>query len=293
MQPFPFHVITTPALSKTTPPHILGHANPFALASNLWQHRELIAQFTVREVEGRYRGSLLGVLWSFASPMLMLAIYTFVFGLVFRSRWQSAHAESLGEFALVAFSGLIAFNLFSECVSRAAGLIVAVPNYVKKVVFPLEILPVSTLGSALFHALVSLTVLFCAMLVTGVHFSPTLLLLPAVALPLVLLTLGLTWFLAGFGVFVRDIQHLVALVLQILFFSTPIFYALEMVPEPFRKVVTVNPLTPVVENFRRVILWGLPPRWLELVAWTLAGAIVLILGYAWFMRTKKAFADVI
>jgi lipopolysaccharide transport system permease protein len=252
----------------------------------------LIAQFTVREVEGRYRGSFLGVLWSFANPLLMLTTYTLVFGVIFRSRWKDS-TQNLGEFASVVFCGLIAFNLFSECVSRAPGLIVAVPGYVKKVVFPLEVLPISVLGSALFHSVVSLVVLFAGLVLATQRLPVTLLLLPIVAVPLVFLSLGVSWFLAGLGVFMRDIQHLAVLLLQILLFATPIFYSLEIVPEPLKTVVQMNPLTPAVENFRKVILWGTEPAWTELAAWTVVSGSVLLLGYAWFMRTKRAFADVV
>jgi len=272
---------------------ILQQLNPLAFILNLWNHRDLIAQFAVRDVQGRYRGSLLGLAWSFANPMLMLVTYTFVFGIVFRSRWRGSNPENLGEVALIVFSGLIAFNIFSECVGRASGLIVAVPNYVKKVVFPLEVLAVSSLGSALFHCLVSLTVLIVGMLLSLGKLPPTLALLPLTAMPLIFLTLGLTWFLSGLGVFVRDLEHLVALALQILFFGTPIFYSLEIVPGPLKALVKLNPLTTLVENFRRVTLWGLTPEWSELGIWWLASGVIMLLGYAWFMTTKRAFADVI
>jgi lipopolysaccharide transport system permease protein len=253
----------------------------------------LIAQFAVREVQGRYRGSFLGVLWSFASPLLMLAIYTLVFGVVLRSRWRASNPEGLGEFALLVFAGLIAFNLFNECIGRATGLIVAVPNFVKKVVFPLEILAVSALGSALFHLMVSVGALLAGMLVGLGRVPVTLLLLPLTAVPLLFMTLGLTWFLSGLGVFVRDLQHLVALGLQILFFATPIFYSLEIVPRPWQTLLRLNPLTPAVENFRRVIFWGVAPQWSGLAISTLVSGAILMLGYAWFMKTKRGFADVI
>ncbi len=292
-QRFPQDVITTQALSRPQSSGILQHLNPLALVLNLWQHRELIVQFAVREVQGRYRGSFLGLIWSFVSPLFMLATYTLVFGVVFRSPWRGSTPENLKEVALIIFAGLIAFNLFSECIGRAAGLIVAVPNYVKKVVFPLEVLAVSVLGSAVFHSLVSVAVLIAGMLLSLGRLPVTLALLPLAAMPLLFLTLGLTWFLCGLGVFVRDLQHLVALALQILFFSTPVFYSLEIVPEPLRTVVKFNPLTPVVENFRRVTLWETMPEWRELAVWWLASSAVLLMGYAWFMKTKRAFADVI
>ncbi len=220
---------------------ILRNLNPLALARNLWTHRDLVRQFTGREIAGRYKGSFFGLFWSFFHPLVLLLTYTFVFGLVFRARWGERGSSSLGEFSLVLFSGLIAFNIFSESVNRSAGLIPTVPNYVKKVVFPLEILPVSVLGSALFHALVSLAILLGASLAFGPGLQWTLILLPVVALPLLFLTLGLSWFLAALGVYVRDVHYTVTLAVQVFFFLTPIFYPLEAVPEGFRRLVGLNP----------------------------------------------------
>lgn len=272
---------------------LLHYLNPIALVSHLWLQRDLIAQFTIREIEGRYKGSSLGIVWSFAQPLLLLTTYTVVFGLIFRSGWNGTNHQNLKQSALIIFCGLIAFNLFGDCVNRAAGLVAEVPNFVKKIVFPLEVLPVSVLGSALFHALVSMIILLAGVLVTSQRFPVTMALLPLVILPLTFLTLGLTWFLAGLGVFVRDIRHLVSLGVQILFFMTPIVYSLEVVPQSLRPWIRINPLTSAVDNFRRVILWGLPPEWGELLAWLLASGLVLLFGYAWFMKAKKGFADVI
>ena len=272
---------------------IIKNLNPFALARNLWTHRDLVRQFTGREIAGRYKGSFFGLFWSFFHPLVLLLTYTFVFGLVFKSRWGGHSSASLGEFSLVLFSGLIAFNVFSESVNRSAGLIPSVPNYVKKVVFPLEILPVSVLGSSLFHALVSLGILVGASLAFGPGLRWTLVLLPVVALPLLFLTLGLSWFLAALGVYVRDVHYTVTLVVQVSFFVTPIFYPLDAVPEGFRHLVELNPLSPVVDNFRRVILWGTLPEWKPFAVWLGVTGVVMLLGYAWFMKTKKGFSDVI
>lgn len=272
---------------------VVEHLNPIALLSNLWRHRDLIRQFTRREVEGRYRGSFLGVIWSCVNPVMQLLIYTFVFGIVFRSRWPQARTTDLQEFAVVLFCGITTFNIFGECVSLAPGLIVGVPNYVKKVVFPLEILPVTALGAALFHGLVGLIIVLVAnLLVTGV-VQWTLILLPLVVLPLLCLSLGLTWFLASLGVFIRDINYLVILFVQMLFFASAIFYAVEAIPEPFRTVALFNPLLWEVETVRRVVLWGQLPDWPALGLWSLVSILLMLLGYTWFMKTKKAFADVI
>lgn len=260
---------------------------------DLWKRRDLIGQFTRREIAGRYRGSYLGLLWSFVNPLFMLAIYTFVFGLVFQSRWPQARTGSLGEFAVTLFCGLAVFNVFSECVARAPALIVSVPNYVRKVVFPLEILPVSTLGSGLFHGVVNLIILAAANLAIGGALGWNALWFPVVFVPLILLTLGLSWMLAALGVYVRDVQQIVSPVLMALFFATPIFYPMDAIPEALRGFMRMNPLAAIVDSARRVMLYDLPPDWPALGLCALAGVPVLLLGYAFFSKTRKGFADVL
>ncbi|NOK60614.1 MAG: ABC-type polysaccharide/polyol phosphate export permease [Chloroflexi bacterium AL-W] len=267
--------------------------NPADLIRHLWHHRELIRQFTQREIESRYRGSFLGIIWSFVNPLTLLLIYTFVFGIVLQARWPEARTESLSEFAMILFCGLVAFNIFSECVGRAPAIIINVPNYVKKVVFPLEILPISVLGAALFNALISLSILIVANLFVSQTIAWTLIFVPLVFLPLILLCLGLSWFLASLGVFIRDVSYTVSLIVQVLFFLTPIFYSIEFVPEPFRTIINLNPLTAILENIRRVVLWNELPYWGSLTFAIISSLVVMVLGYAWFMKTKKAFADVI
>lgn len=270
------------------------YANPVEMVRHLWQHRELIGQFTKREVLGRYKGSFLGVVWSFVTPLLMLAIYTFVFSVIFKARWGNNLSDnSQSGFALTLFTGLIAFNVFSECLNRAPGLIISNPNYVKKVVFPLEILPVSVLGSAMVNSLFSLVILLIANLIFHGAVPWTIIFLPLMYLPLALLCLGLGWFLASLGVFIRDIGHLIGVVIQVLFFMTPIFYPVEALPERLRFVIYLNPLTFIINHFRRVILWGQMPDWVEFGLITVLTGLVCILGYVWFMKSKKTFADVV
>jgi lipopolysaccharide transport system permease protein len=253
-----------------------------------------MVQLVRREVLARYRGSVFGVLWSFLTPLLLLGIYTFVFGVVFQARWPgAAHGGGLGEFALVLFCGLIVLNLFAETVSRAPGLVVGSPTYVKRVVFPLEILPVVTLGSALVTAGASLAVLLAVRVAVERSLPGTVLLAPLVLVPVLLLTLGAAWFLASLGVFVRDIHYLVVLLVQVLVFVTPVFYPLEAVPEGLRPVLALNPLHPVVDDLRRVVLWGRLPDWPRLAVSLAVGGAAAALGHAWFMRTRRAFADVI
>jgi lipopolysaccharide transport system permease protein len=270
------------------------YANPVKMAQNLWGHRELIGQFTKREVQSRYKGSSLGLLWSFFTPLLMLIVYTFVFSVVLKARWGNALSDSsqVG-FALTLFTGLIAFGVFSECIMRAPGLIVSNPNYVKKVVFPLEILPVSVLGSALINSLISLLILLLAVLIFQHTLSWTLFLLPLMYLPLILLCLGLSWFLASLGVFVRDVGQLIGVAVQILFFMTPIFYPISALPANLQLILYLNPLTFIVNHFRRAILWGQLPDWGEFIIIMAATSVICVLGYIWFMKSKKTFADVI
>jgi len=268
-------------------------ANPVTALRNLWQSRELTIQLTRRQVMQRYKGSYLGLLWSFATPLALLLVYTFVFSVIFQARWPGLTGGGHGEFALILFAGLIAFTIFSETLLASATLMVDHPNYVKKVVFPLEILPLTVLGSALVHSCFSLLILLAgALLIKG--FIPwTVVLLPLMALPLLLICAGAGWFFASVGVFVRDVKHLLAVVVQILFFLTPIFYPVAAIPYPYRNLIYLNPLTFVVNHFRRVILFGQLPDWGEFAAVTLLAGLLAWLGYIWFMKSKKTFADVI
>lgn len=275
------------------PVGVLQHLSPLGFARHLWRHRALAWQFARRDVEGRYRGSLLGLAWTVVHPLVLLVTYTLVFGGLFAARWPEARSQGLGSYGVALFCGLTAFNLFSECVTRAPTLIVAVPNFVRKVVFPVEILPLASVGSALAHALVALGVLLVVLLATGHPLHATVLLLPVASLPLLFLTLGLTWFLAGLGVYLRDIGQGTGLALQVLMFGTPIFYPPSVVPAWLQPVLRLNPLAAIVEDWRRVLLWGRPPEWATLGAWILVSALVMLAGYAWFMSTRRGFADVL
>lgn len=267
-------------------------ASPAEIGASFWRNRGLIRTMVAREVVGRYRGSVMGMLWSFFNPVLMLLVYTFVFSVVFRARW-SAGSESRTEFALVLFAGLIVFNLFAECLTRAPALVLSNVNYVKKVVFPLEILPWVSLGSALFHAVVSLGVWLLAYLVLFGLPHPTVLLFPLVAAPLVLLLMGLAWALASLGVYLRDVSQVIGVLTMALMFLTPLFYPVTALPEEFRPLLFANPLTSVIEQVRAVLFWGRAPDFSELLAYGAASALVAWLGFAWFQKTRKGFADVL
>jgi lipopolysaccharide transport system permease protein len=259
----------------------------------LFAQRSLINQFTRREISNRYKGSYLGVVWSFITPLMMLTIYTFVFSVIFEAKWGTSESTSKVEFALLLFTGLFVFNVFSEVVSRAPGLIIANTNYVKKVVFPLEILPIVTLGSALFQAFISYGILLLAMLVLTGDFYWTALLFPIIILPLILISLGLAWLLASLGVFIRDIGQIISIVIPALMFMSPIFYPRTAIPEEFQLMYTLNPITYVVEDMRGAIMFGQLPHWGTLAIQLGVGLIIAAFGYAWFKKTRKGFADVL
>jgi lipopolysaccharide transport system permease protein len=256
----------------------------------------LIWQFARREVLSRYRGSLLGLGWSFLTPLLMLAVYTFVFREVFNARWPSAisgSGDSDFAFALQVYTGLIVFNLFAEMMGRAPRLILDQPNLVKKVVFPLEILPWVAILAAVFHLVVNLSVLLAAVLLINHSLPITLLALPLVIAVFVPMLLGLSWLLAALGVFLRDIGQLIGMVLTALMFLSPVFYPAQSIPERWRPLLAFNPLTQPIEQLRRVVLEGLWPDWVALGGYAVVAIVAAWLGARWFAVTRKGFADVI
>ena len=261
------------------------------MISSCLRNHELIYILIKREILSRYKGSIFGVFWSFFQPLLMLAVYTFVFNITLNSSWNIEH-ESKAEFALILFSGLILFNLFSECISRAPSLITTHPNYVKKVVFPLEILPCVAVGAAFFQSIISFGVwlLFYICLYGTPHY--TLIFLPYVLFPLILIIMGLSWFFASFGVYFRDIQPVVNIFMSVLMFISPIFYPLSALPTKYQKFLFINPLTPVIENMRNILYWGHAPSYSYLFYIFLSMGIAY-LGFIWFQKTRKGFADVL
>ena len=281
-------------VKQGTNPHAAQPTSLVALAKSLWRNRQLIVQMTKREVVGRYKGSAMGMAWSFFNPVFMLVVYTFVFSEIFKSRWGGAGGdESKTQFAVVLFVGMIVLNLFSEVLNRAPGLILANVNYVRKVVFPIEILPVVAMGAALFHTLVSLGVLLAAFLLFNGYLQWTAVFTPLVLFPLVILTIGLAWMLASLGVFLRDVGQTIVIITTVLMFLSPVFYPVTAVPERFRPFIMANPLTFIIEQAREVLVWGHLPDWTGLGLYTLAATVVAWAGYAWFQKTRKGFADVL
>lgn len=277
-------------------PHASYPASLNALLRSLWRYGPLILQLARREVVGRYRGSVLGLAWSFFNPVLMLSVYTFVFSVVFRSRWSDGArtvSESKTDFAMLLFVGIIVHGLFSEVVNRAPQLVISNQNYVKRVIFPLEILPVVSMVAAIFHTMVSLGVLLLAFFILNSNLQWTAIFAPIVLMPLIILTLGFAWLLASLGVFLRDVGQTIGLFTTVLMFLAPVFYPISAISPEFRPWMMLNPLTFVIEQMREVLIWGHLPNWTGLLIYTVGALIVAWVGFAWFQKTRKGFADVL
>lgn len=242
---------------------------------------------------GRYRGSIMGLAWSFLNPILMLAVYTIFFTVALKARWGIEESQSHADFAIVLFVGLIIHGLFAECMNRAPILITQNVNYVKKVVFPLEILPLVTIASALFHALISIFMLILAQILLNQSVSWTLIFLPFVIFPFVMLISGFAWFLAALGVFVRDIAHIIGMFSTVLLFMSPVFYPLSNLPESIQPWLMLNPLTFIIEQSRDVLIYSRLPNWLGLMTYAMIGLITAWAGFWWFQKVRKGFGDVL
>jgi lipopolysaccharide transport system permease protein len=260
---------------------------------SLSSRRHLIAQFLKREVVGRYRGAYLGLAWAILNPLATLAVYSFVFGYVFKSRFDNGTVGGTAGFVLNLFCGLIVYGVFSGTLSRATELLLENRNLVKRVVFPLEALPVAVMGGNLVQGAMALGILFAALLAASGSVSPTMWAFPAVLIPLCALTLGLAWILSSIGVFIRDVGQVVTVGLQLLLFASPVLYPLSFVPERFQLIVRLNPLVTILENSRRTLISGQMPEWGWLAATTLACLIILQAGFVCFMKSKRVFADVL
>ena len=275
-------------------PHAAYPTSLLALIKSIWRNRQLISQMTKREVVGRYKGSLMGLAWSFFNPVFMLVVYTFVFSEIFKSRWGGAGADdSKTQFAVILFVGMIVLGLFSEVINRAPGLIISNVNYVKKVVFPIEILAIISTGAALFHSLISLVVLLVAFTLFNGFLHWTAIFTPLIFLPLVILVTGVAWILASLGVFLRDVSQTVGILTTILMFLSPVFYPVTAVPERFRPFIMSNPLTFIIEQAREVLIWGRLPDWAGLGIYIATATIITWIGFACFQKTRKGFADVL
>lgn len=263
------------------------HLNPLRIFDDIWRHRYLLGQLVKRDVLLRYRGAMFGVLWVFLSPLMMLAIYAFIFGQVFQSRWPQQDGGL--PFWLLLYSGLITFNIFAETVSRAPTSVRGYPSFVKKIIFPVHILPAVPLGAALVHGAFNFLILLAVLAgLGGLHLE--ILLFPLLILPIWFLALGISWFVAAWGVFVKDMTQIIPVFVQMLMFLSPVFYPSSAVPIMLRPVYQFNPLGVVIEASRAVVTRQ-PIQW---EIWSVVSGFclaTLILGYAFFQHCRDEFPD--
>jgi len=263
------------------------------LASRIWNYRELIIRLSEREIIGRYRGSVLGIAWSVAVPLAMLAVYTFVFSQVFKAKWGVTNEGGSIEFAAQLFAGLITFNFFAECLNRGPTLITSNPSYVKRIVFPLEMLSCVCVCTALFQAIVSLCVLVAFQATFLHHLSAYILFLPLVWLPLILGTLSITIIISAAGVFLRDLDKITGVLLSMIMFLSPIFFPLSALPSKWLPILGLNPLAYAIEQTRRITVDCTAPSFAYIFLGTLLTAILSEWSFSVFNKIRGAFADVI
>lgn len=253
----------------------------------------LVYQFVKRDILSRYRGSVLGVGWTVLNPLMMLALYTFAFAGILKTRWPGAETMGGIGYALNLFAGLIIFNLFAEVASRAPALIIQHSNLVKKVVFPLTIFSWIAVSSAMVQLFFSALILIISSLIyTGV-FSVTAVAFPLIVLAFVPFLLGLCWFLSSIGVYVRDLSQIMTLIVNLALFLSPIFYPASALPSYLGDLMWLNPLTLIIEQARLVLVVGAWPDWWALLTYTGVSCVFAVLGYLWFGRARKGFADVL
>ena len=265
---------------------------PVSFLAAGWEHRALILQLARRRIAARYRGSLLGGLWAVVHPIMMLCVYTFVFSYVLQARTGLA-SNSQAHFALFVFSGMIVYSIFAESVNDAPTLVLGNRNYIKHLLFPVEVLSWVSVMSGLFSFAVSFVILICFSSYMNGPPPLTALFVPVLVLPIVLLTVGLSWFLSSLGTFLQDLSQGTGVVTTALFFLSPIFYPVTAIPEPIRRYCYLNPFTFTLETIRAVLFEGATPDWRALAVLTFASFVVAWLGYVWFMKTKGAFSDVL
>ena len=266
--------------------------DPSGIFTSLINHQSLIRQLAKREVSSRYRGSVMGFFWTLLNPLLMLTVYTFIFGYVFKARWGEMNLGD-GGFALTLFCGLIVHGMFAECVNRAPTLITGNANYVKKVIFPIEILPWVTVYAAFFHAVMSLLILLVFNFIISGSIPITAFWLPVVFIPYIIFLVGCLWLFSALGVYLSDIQQLMGVMTTALLFLSPVFYPISALPEVLQGWIYLNPLTLIMQQSREIFLWGNPPDFKLLAIYSLVALTVAVIGFVWFQKSRRGFADVL
>jgi lipopolysaccharide transport system permease protein len=265
-----------------------------AMWQPLWEmpgRLNLILSLARRELAARYKGSVLGIVWALVTPIVMIAIFTFLFAEIFKARFGLS--ASPWDYALYLFCGLLPWTAFQESLQLSSTTIVSHANLVKRVVFPLETLPVAQTLASLANQMFGTVALLIALVVIRHELHLTILWLPVLIVPQWIATLGAAWLLASLGVFLRDIVPGITLVLMAWMYLTPIIYPESIVPPRYLPYIQLNPFTPLINCYRRVLIDGLPPDWQGLAYFTVFAMISFAFGYWWFAKTRKNFADVI
>lgn len=260
---------------------------------SFFKNKNLIYQLSKRDVLSRYKGSVVGIAWSVLTPLMMLTLYTFVFSYVFKARWGTASELPKEMYAMVLYTGMIIHALLAECMNRASTLMQVHASYVKKVVFPLEALTWVTLFSSIFQAGIGFMLLIVAKIIITGSISLSVLYLPLILMPLILIILGVCWIITSIGVYFRDVTHLTSILITVLMFASPIFYPVSILPEKFQFIIYLNPLTYFIEESRNVLIWEQYPDFSNFIIATLLSVFIAVIGYVFFQRTRKGFADVL
>lgn len=259
----------------------------------LLSHLYLIKTFTIREIQNRYKGSLLGILWALITPILMLLVFSFVFGEIFQAKWPGNTGTNKIDFAINLFIGLSIFWYFADILAKSPTIISSVPNYVKKVIFPLEILPLVTILSTLVYLIINFIIIFITILITSNHISITIISIPLLIVITIPLLLGISLLLSAIGVYAKDIGVIIGVFINLLMFLSPIFYPISAIPEKMIWLFNLNPLTAIIEESRKVLLYNSWPDWNIVFVYTIISLLVYYVGNKIFKITKKGFADVI
>lgn len=284
--------MTQIAIRSAEPEPVAGYLNPVTTVASLWAKRDLIHQFTKREVLERHKGAMLGMAWNIISPMLTIAVYTFLFGVMFNVRFGD-RTGSVADYVLPFFTGFLLYHVFSESANRAPNLITSRRNFVKKVVFPIQILPLTVVLSTAIYLAVTVGLVVVGNLITHGEVSATIWLFPAVLVPLYLLSLAASWLLASIGSFLWDLKNIVSFLTHLTFMVTPIFYPVERVPEGARWLLWLNPFTHIVEAGRDTLVRGVVPDLVGLGVLTVIALVLAQGSYAWFMKSRRGMADVV
>lgn len=269
----------------------MKHPNVMGGIHNLIEYRRLLGTLIARDMRVKYRDTFIGFWWMLIQPMLMLSTYALVFGVIFGSRWQNT--GTTGDFVLLLFCGLILYVMFSDTINRTTTVIRSQPNFIKKVVFPLEILPMVILGSAILSALINFSILFVLTLAINFSIQPTAILLPVIILPLLILLAGLAWGIASLSVFFPDLGQIITFLSSLLLFLSPVFFPLSAAPKLVQPFLMINPISFPIEQARNVVLLGKYPDWTGLAIYSIIACTIAFLGLWVFQRSRTAFADVV